>query len=548
MINMFLSEVIIPVSLEPPAAPSIHLNSVHLPNQSEIVLNAGSAFSLSCHGNSTTHWSSTAFLLVNKEELANPLRVNNSVPKHTGTYRCGYTRQGLDHLDNWIHLYIKGPAHSASVFVTPRKAPETIKEGEDFLFKCLLTDPSVKNLTLQTEGSIGGNGQDEFVRLEGERFEVTCLTSNPSHHYYLTWTHPNIQTLNVTKSQNYMNNRLHINGTLTISAVSLNHSGPYTCSAFSEDGVTMATTQLRVLDRPYLRTYLQLTQHANATTTTIEVEDLFANVSITSVKKEPDTNISFGWKGEDIAGSINISGSIRVEVYEGQDVTLTFVIEAYPPIRSQDWTTPTHTSSINNTAYQESYTANGYRSEASLLLRRVRHEDQGRYLFHFSNSFFSRMQNIDVQIYRSPTAVVNLQNDTLTCTSSGYPLPTIRWYTCARLQDMCGDVSINHMSPMAVTSWEEEGEEKVRSHLPLSAGDDITVCVASNQLGDSRDVFNPWTSPSGQTGSLSFSDLMRFSYQVAQGLDFLSTRNLMYRNIDECREEEEEEEERKEKH
>lgn len=94
---------------------------------------------------------------------------------------------------------------------------------------------------------------------------------------------------------------------------------------------------------------------------TIEVEDLFTNVSITSVKKEPDTNISFTWKGEDIAGSMNISGSSRVEVYEGQDVTLTFVIEAYPPIRKQEWTTPTHTSSNNNTVYQESYTANGYR-------------------------------------------------------------------------------------------------------------------------------------------------------------------------------------------
>lgn len=29
-----------------------------------------------------------------------------------------------------------------------------------------------------------------------------------------------------------------------------------------------------------------------------------------------------------------------------------------------------------------------------------------------------------------------------------------------------------------------------------------------------------------QTGSLSVGDLMRFSHQVAQGLDFLSTRNV----------------------
>lgn len=41
-----------------------------------------------------------------------------------------------------------------------------------------------------------------------------------------------------------------------------------------------------------------------------------------------------------------------------------------------------------------------YRSEASLLLRRVRQEDHGSYTFHFSNSFFSGSQNIDLQIYR----------------------------------------------------------------------------------------------------------------------------------------------------
>lgn len=100
--------ITVPVSLDPPAAPSIHLNSVHLSNQTEIVLTAGSTFSLSCHGNSPTHWSSTAFLLLNKKELANPLRVNISVSKHTGTYRCGYTSEGLNHLDSWIHLFIKG--------------------------------------------------------------------------------------------------------------------------------------------------------------------------------------------------------------------------------------------------------------------------------------------------------------------------------------------------------------------------------------------------------------------------------------------------------
>lgn len=36
------------------------------------------------------------------------------------------------------------------MFVTPRSAPEA-REGQDFLFRCLLTDPTVSNLTLQPE-------------------------------------------------------------------------------------------------------------------------------------------------------------------------------------------------------------------------------------------------------------------------------------------------------------------------------------------------------------------------------------------------------------
>lgn len=54
---------------------------------------------------------------------------------------------------------VTDPADPSTMFVTPHKIPD-IREGRDFLFRCLVTDPSVTNLTFQSKDSTGGNGQD----------------------------------------------------------------------------------------------------------------------------------------------------------------------------------------------------------------------------------------------------------------------------------------------------------------------------------------------------------------------------------------------------
>ncbi|XP_028278334.1 macrophage colony-stimulating factor 1 receptor 2 isoform X2 [Parambassis ranga] len=544
---------------EPIGPPLIQLNSTFLPNRSSKVLTAGFPFRLSCHGNGSVYWSSTAFRLLYQDKLQNPVEVRKSEPRHTGTYHCGYTNRSLDHLDARIHLYVKDLDNPASMFVTPRSSIPTLTEGQDFLFRCLLTDPSVTDLTFQSESKQGvlppgmnvtfdpqkgvlirdlkmsfrgsyvcsgwkdgkqfkskpfdllvlpkhlppslSLSQNEAVRLEGELFEVTCLSDNPSHFLSLTWTHPKIQ-LNITETRHYRNNHLYINSTMTVSAVTQTHSGPYTCTAINDAEAATATVQLKVLDRPYLRIYLQVIPHANANTWASTVhrnanissmpteiqEEIKANISSTSleVNEELIANVSSTNTNVNGASNANISGSSRVEVHEGQDVTLTFVMEAYPPIRGQHWMTPTH---INNdiTACQESYTANGYRMEGSLLLRQVRQKDRGQYSFHFSNSFFNGSQSVDLRIYRPPTAVITLEGNTLTCSSSGYPLPTVLWFTCPGIQHTCINSSVAHLSSANVTSQEEE--EEVRIHHPVSLGDDVSIeCIAYNLVGDARDM------------------------------------------------------------
>lgn len=60
------------------------------------------------------------------------------------------------------------------------------------------------------------------------------------------------QKLNVTVSHHYGNGRLYINTTLTISAVSWNHSGTFICTGFNDAGVAIATAHLRVVGKCFL--------------------------------------------------------------------------------------------------------------------------------------------------------------------------------------------------------------------------------------------------------------------------------------------------------
>lgn len=86
----------------------MYLNSKLQPNQTEELLTAGSGFNLSCHGNGPVRWFSTAFSLRDRGDLTDTVAVNQSNPRHTGTYRCGYKNRSLEHLEAWIHLYVSG--------------------------------------------------------------------------------------------------------------------------------------------------------------------------------------------------------------------------------------------------------------------------------------------------------------------------------------------------------------------------------------------------------------------------------------------------------
>ncbi|XP_061658341.1 macrophage colony-stimulating factor 1 receptor 2 isoform X1 [Syngnathoides biaculeatus] len=529
--------------------PVIHLNSDTLQNRSDVVLTAGSAFILSCHGNTSLQWSSTAFFSASKVRPG-VLEVESAKPRHTGTYRCTYTNSSLEHLHTSVHLYVKDTSDPTSVFVTPYSTP-SVWQGDDFLFRCLLTDPSVTNLTLVSVGNQAtgaGQGlpqgmnvsvdphqgvvihkvdrkfngryvctgwknktrvtsntlhlivmprqrrppqvsvdQTDFFRVVGEPFAVTCMTSNPSLIYKVSWMHPDVEAPNVTQTIRHTSSRTYMNSTLIVGAVSEQHGGQYTCTARNEAGDAAATIRLRVLDAPFLTARLRRrTRTRNGTDVSTSGTEPFgrplANASDKSVmdKWEVLANVSVdATKGDPVSDS----GS-TVDVLEGGDVTLTVAMEAYPPIKSLEWTVPS--SENDSAARAQSYTANGYRSQASLLLRHVRDEEKGRYALRYANAVFRGSFNFDLRVLRAPTGVITVENDTLTCSGSGFPPPTLWWSQCSGLVNTCGDASADRLDG---TAREGEGLKKHLA-LPRASADDITIeCVSVNSVGRSQDVF-----------------------------------------------------------
>ncbi|XP_056450339.1 macrophage colony-stimulating factor 1 receptor 2 isoform X1 [Gadus chalcogrammus] len=501
--------------------PSMTLNSRLYPNGSEVELAAGSSFTLYCHGNgSAGGWSSSAFSLRLRDSLGPTLEVGRSKPRHTGTYRCG---------DAWIHLYVRDSANPASAFEVPKRIPN-LEEGRDFLLECLVTDPSFSQLTLRREREPGGLplgmvvtfdpqrgalirnvspafsgsyvcsaqkdgqeftskplylvvtglrdlpvvsiGQDSFIRVVGESLEITCLTTNPDHRVSVTWTHTHLQGLALTEGQEYKDKTFYKNLTLTLPAVQGRHGGRYTCTAKNQAGVATATANLTVVDAPYLRVYLLPVRQANVSTAQMTVR----------LVVDASANSTFSPSGAN--GSAGAAPSV-VEVWEGRDVRLAFLTEAYPPLRHRQWDTPW----LNNTSLQESTISQPDRLESWLLLRKVRFEDRGKYTFCFSSLVSSGNRTIDLRVYRSPTAVIKPNgNQTLVCSSSGYPLPELHWYRCPWISDTCGDHPTYQLSEADQSGETKELNGEVHRELALTFnGDNVTVeCVARSKMGESR--------------------------------------------------------------
>uniref|UniRef100_M4A2E6 receptor protein-tyrosine kinase n=1 Tax=Xiphophorus maculatus TaxID=8083 RepID=M4A2E6_XIPMA len=495
----------------------------------EVVVKAGRPLDLRCEGNRPVNWQPR--LPKHKRYVSRGngnvriFKVERSSAEFTGTYKCFYTANpDFNNLTSSLHVYVKDPQR---VFWTSSTSLRVvIKEGENFLLPCLLTDPSATDLGLRMDNGttvppgmnftvdrhrgilihslhpsfnadyvctamVNGAERtskafsinviqklrfppyvfletDEYVRIVGEEIKIRCTTHNPNFNYNVTWKY-------ITKSvsgrleetvRSNGENRLDIQSILTISAVDLADTGNISCIGTNEAGVNSTTTYLLVVDKPYIRLLPQLSP------------------------------------------KLTLKG-LSVVVKEGEDLELSLLIEAYPHITEHGWLTPTPP---NTSTQEHKFIRYNNRYLATLQVKRMNIQEQGQYTFHAKSDLTDASISFQVQMYQRPNAVVRWENiTTLTCTSFGYPAPRIIWYQCLGIRPTCNEntsglqLAIPLQAPTVEVQREEYGAVEVESVLTVGPSSQrMTVeCVAFNLVGVSRDTLAMEVSDCNHSFSLS---------------------------------------------
>uniref|UniRef100_A0A8C7ZP76 receptor protein-tyrosine kinase n=1 Tax=Oryzias sinensis TaxID=183150 RepID=A0A8C7ZP76_9TELE len=453
---MWSHGIIICASLLTVLVPTVWCKPVISPSGPHLVVPKGGKLELHCHDDDRTS-NVPATLRWEKEKARRmegeveegrvaSVRVTEVQGYHMGRYVC-VNNKTLER--STIYVYIKDP-HNA--FQRSMVNGILVRAGENCTIPCLVTDPEVRNMTLETcdkqplpsglsyrsnlqQGIIISNARKEYegcyvcvgqldrltfrsiqytvdVRLvpelgpvislshkdmvilkAGEPFKLTCNSTNVNPDFSLKWDYPSLPEKSQTSHILSGSRGYQRSTSLFIKTVRHSDSGTYRCHAHNERGDSDAALQLDV--------------HSKC-----------------------------------------LEQTLTPYVKEGETLNLKVDFEAYPAPHSWSWSYQGKRL-LNTTEHVITLHRRNYRYISVLRLVRVLGSEGGIY------TFSARHEDASVTllfyVYVSSKPVIIGQDGPVDgqvrCIAAGYPVPKISWYFCERPHVRCSQL------PNA-TQWE----------------------------------------------------------------------------------------------
>ncbi|XP_072319112.1 KIT proto-oncogene, receptor tyrosine kinase b [Eucyclogobius newberryi] len=484
------------------------------PSGPHVVVPKGGRLELRCHENTTVSGVPLSRLRWQRERVrrlegeveegaAVSVRVSSAQAYHMGRYVC-VNNSTLEHSS--IYVYVKDPQN---IFQRTMVNGILVRVGENGTIPCLVTDPNVTHLALETcdgqplpsglsyqsnllRGIIISNAQKEFqgcyicvgrlagervvsmsytmdvrsvpevppvIRLshkdtvilkKGEQFEVTCSSSNVDPDLSVKWNYP--PTAHPVESHGSkilsVSHGYQRSTSLLITSVDQSHSGIYRCHARNKKGNSSRTLHLDVRDK----------------------------------------------------GFISLSGGsdpVQAVVKEGESLSLKLQFEAYPAPRSLSWSfNGKHL--LNTTEHFITVHRKKYRYESELRLVRVLGSEGGIYLFSVSNEDVDVNHSFHVYVYSKPMIIAQEGpvDGQVRCIAAGFPVPKISWYFCEVPHTRCShlpNASQCESSEVAMVTGSAFGRREVESRLNISkeqAQYHTLECVAYTEGQEAYTLFS----------------------------------------------------------